>query len=621
MKINEIINEGVTSAITKGLQKLGGRLAGSGAAPAQQAAQQAASQTVQAVRPSNIPKRQWKQMTPQQRQAVTSQPAPAVTPVAPAQTASSKAAEIQAAKDKLELAKLKAELDTAKGSGIVSKAAGAAFKHPVRTAAAGTMAYHLAGEEDPLSAQGVGSAARKTMGTAANVVKGFVGSGGTSEPATAATDAETPQAAMPAAEPSATDIEQPDDSTPTADSGNYIDQIRQSQDERFGQWGKEANESVKKKIQVSEQTADFMRDLEKNFPNPMVRNAILARIQHETGGRNVGEMSWSGTSNKRLKTVFPQLQNMSDAELTSLKQNNEKFLNYAYGGKIGNTDTGDGYKYRGRGPIQITGKSNYAELDKALGLKGALIKDPDLLLKNPSLGQAATIQYLKSRGADKLQAADQRTAHQALITMVGGKAYAPGTALGKSALAQAEQMRPADYKKIATAVTTATPVVASAGTTTPQAAKPTSGDQTSGKFPATDNAAEKPQTLAQKLDKIVQPEPRFYKRGELSIDQYMKKSQAEVDRLRAAAQRVPGSQLTTVTPAPSAGTVTTPDSTPIASTPAPAGTIKNEPPAPADSDNDKLQNQKTAVAENRTQPNLKLVNKEIQDILRLAGTR
>jgi hypothetical protein len=101
MKINEIINEGVTSFFTKGLQKLGGRLAGSGAAPAQQAAQQAASQTAQAVRPSNIPKRQWKQMTPQQRQAVTGQPAPTAPTSAPA--SSSKAAEIQTAKDKLEL--------------------------------------------------------------------------------------------------------------------------------------------------------------------------------------------------------------------------------------------------------------------------------------------------------------------------------------------------------------------------------------------------------------------------------------------------------------------------------------------------------------------------------------
>jgi hypothetical protein len=310
---------------------------------------------------------------------------------------------------------------------------------------------------------------------------------------------------------------------------------------------------------------------------------------------------------------------MSDAELTSLKQNNEKFLNYAYGGKIGNTDTGDGYKYRGRGPIQITCKSNYAELDKALGLKGALIKDPDLLLKNPSLGQAATIQYLKSRGVDKLQAADQRTAHQALITMVGGKAYAPGTALGKSALAQAEQMRPADYKKIATAVTTATPVVASTGTTTPQAAKPTSGDQTSGKFPATDNAAEKPQTLAQKLDKIVQPEPRFYKRGELSIDQYMKKSQEELDRLRAASQRVSGSQMTKADPVPSAGTVNTAGTVPaVSTTTASAGQINDK---PEDSTNDKLQNQKVAVSESRLQPELKSVNKEIKEILRLAGQR
>jgi len=619
MKIKEIVDEGVTSLISKGLSKLGSAVRG-GARPA--VPNVPPPPPAPAIRPSNIPKKQWKQMTPAQRQSVSG-------PAAPPTTAPSPGAVQPSLADQVADAKLKAELKALKGPGLGSKVAGAMARHPIYTAAGGTMAYHLAGEQDPLSGEAFGSAARKTAGTAANVVKGFVGSGDTSEPATAATDtpatgAETPQAAKPSdssGEPSAQDQDGSDDST-TSNIGNYVDQIRQSQDERFGQWGKEANESVKKKIQVSEQTADFMRELEKNFPNPMVRNAILARIQHETGGRNVGEMSWSGTSNKRLKTVFPQLQNMSDAELTSLKQNNEKFLNYAYGGKIGNTDTGDGYKYRGRGPIQITGKSNYAELDKALGLKGALIKDPDLLLKNPSLGQAATIQYLKSRGADKLQAADQRTAHQALITMVGGKAYAPGTALGKSALAQAEQMQPADYKKIATAVSTATPVVASTGTTTPQAAKPTSGDQTSGKFPATDNTAEKPQTLAQKLDKIVQPEPRFYKRGELSIDQYMKKSQAEVDRLRAAAQRVPGSQMTKADPVPSAGTVNTTGTVPaVYPTTASAGQINDKPEEPDNSTNDKLQNQKVAVSESRLQPELKSVNKEIKEILRLAGQR
>lgn len=72
-------------------------------------------------------------------------------------------------------------------------------------------------------------------------------------------------------------------------------------------------------------------------------------------------------------------------------------------------------------------------------------------------------------------------------------------------------------------------------------------------------------TFGQRMDKIVQAEPRYYKRGELGINQYMQNAQQEVDRLRASAQRVPSAQVQTIpattTPAmtvpttPSAGQV------------------------------------------------------------------
>jgi hypothetical protein len=48
------------------------------------------------------------------------------------------------------------------------------------------------------------------------------------------------------------------------------------------------------------------------------------------------------------------------------------------GKALGNTTAGDGYKFRGRGHVQLTGRRNYAKAGKAFGID--LIKEPDLAL-------------------------------------------------------------------------------------------------------------------------------------------------------------------------------------------------------------------------------------------------
>jgi predicted chitinase len=167
----------------------------------------------------------------------------------------------------------------------------------------------------------------------------------------------------------------------------------------------------------------FELEVEKNFTDPYVRAAIMAKARQESGGKNVGEYSYAKNSNDHIRTVFKgnkAIERLSDAELSALKQNPTAFFDTAYG-HLG------GFKYRGRGPIQITGKANYARIDKDLGLKGELVKDPDLLLRNPELAYAASIQYLKNAGLQKKSYNNQRDAHLDVIYAIGGPSYAPNS--------------------------------------------------------------------------------------------------------------------------------------------------------------------------------------------------
>lgn len=107
--------------------------------------------------------------------------------------------------------------------------------------------------------------------------------------------------------------------------------------------------------------------------NPYIQAAILAITWKETGMKPVSEyMNYS--SAKRLVNVFPSYFK-TEAEAAPYVNNAEALANKVYGYKYGNTEPGDGWKYRGRGFNGLTFKGNYARYGKLIGKD--IVNNPD----------------------------------------------------------------------------------------------------------------------------------------------------------------------------------------------------------------------------------------------------
>lgn len=72
----------------------------------------------------------------------------------------------------------------------------------------------------------------------------------------------------------------------------------------------------------------------------------------------------------RLDKVFPKYFKNAGRDASEYARNPEKIANVVYANRMGNGDTasGDGYKYRGRGAIHLTGKDNYISFAQSIGM-------------------------------------------------------------------------------------------------------------------------------------------------------------------------------------------------------------------------------------------------------------
>jgi len=138
-----------------------------------------------------------------------------------------------------------------------------------------------------------------------------------------------------------------------------------------------------------------------------VATAITSVTEKESKGKHDAvEKSYESSSPDRIREIFSRARGLSDAEINRLKSNPEDFFEFVYGGRMGNNEPGDGYKFRGRGLIQLTGKDNYADASLAVFGDDTLIQNPDLIVKNPEVAAQVANWYLMSRGLEQYIPAD-----------------------------------------------------------------------------------------------------------------------------------------------------------------------------------------------------------------------
>ena len=127
----------------------------------------------------------------------------------------------------------------------------------------------------------------------------------------------------------------------------------------------------------------------------------LGQCHEESQGftRLVENLNYSAS---RLAVVWPaRFPTVASAQ--PFANDPEALANKVYGGRLGNTEAGDGWRYRGRGLFQLTGRSNYRAAGEALGLP--LEASPEFVAL-PSYAALTAAWFWDNHGLNALADAD-----------------------------------------------------------------------------------------------------------------------------------------------------------------------------------------------------------------------
>ena len=157
---------------------------------------------------------------------------------------------------------------------------------------------------------------------------------------------------------------------------------------------------------------------------------FLGQILHESFGltRLVEDMNYSA---QRLTEVWPRrFPTLADAR--PYANNPEALANRVYGGRMGNAAPGDGWRYRARAPVGITGKANYLRVGELMGQD--LDVNPELL-EQPRFALEAAILWWEDRIPDSLIGDPEKVTERVNGALIGLADRERRSALAQKALA------------------------------------------------------------------------------------------------------------------------------------------------------------------------------------------
>lgn len=136
------------------------------------------------------------------------------------------------------------------------------------------------------------------------------------------------------------------------------------------------NDNLSAKYKYGNRNVVITEAFKKGVSNRREFSMLLAQLDHESTGFTRLEENLHYSANTLYSVFKKYFTSLSDAQAV-VAQGPKAIANRIYGGRMGNgSDNDDGYNYRGRSFIQLTGKDNYTLYQDRTGLP--LVSNPDL---------------------------------------------------------------------------------------------------------------------------------------------------------------------------------------------------------------------------------------------------